>query len=207
MPAKEIVAGLAAKFDGHTIDEFPDYEVMGGCFEGSGQTYENAALAEDEVFNPLEPEWLLVDPYDGTIVGVSYLVKSTDGAPAEWQDKFRPLWPQLQAFKGEGWVRLPVWALTAYPNENGLTTDNNPNITCRLPQEVQAKATEAAAQKAAAEAPPAAAQEAATEAPPAAAEEAKAVAQPSGLSTGVIVALVVIVLVGLGVWGWSRRRG
>ncbi len=93
-PVAEVVASLAAKFDGRTIDEFPDYVVMGGCFGGSGQTYENAALAEDEIFDPLELEWLMVDPFDGAIISVSYLVQSTEGAPAEWQDQFRPLSPR-----------------------------------------------------------------------------------------------------------------
>jgi len=197
-PEAEVIAGLAAKFDGANIADFPGYEVMGGCFEGSGQTFENIVLADDETFDPLEPEWLQVDPFDGTIVGVSYFVKSMAGAPAEWMSEFRPLWPSLQAFKGEGWVRLPVWALTNFPSADGLTADSNPAIECRLPE----------AEVVVAEEPAVVAEPVQAEPEPAViAAEESVVDQDSGLSTGAVIAVVagVVAVIGGGAWAWRRR--
>ncbi|MFQ5409915.1 MAG: hypothetical protein ACE5FI_16020, partial [Anaerolineales bacterium] len=105
----EAVAALAAKFDSHKISDFPGYESVSRCWDGSGVTYQNADYVNDEAFSLLEPEWLLVNPNTEDIVAVSYLVKTTDGAPAEWIDEFRALWPNQQATFGSGWTRLPVW--------------------------------------------------------------------------------------------------
>ncbi len=100
---------LAEKFDGQKIGDFPEYEAVSQCWDGSGVTYQSAEYANDEAFSLLEPEWLYVNPNTEDIVGISYLVKSTDWAPAEWTDEFRGLWPNQQATFGPGWVRLPVW--------------------------------------------------------------------------------------------------